>query len=623
MHNVNQSWVDNQEKQLRKETLLRLSVFNQQVVPLYSEVDDSGLHANQITCLELMAVRELDGRSSAEFTIKRANLNFDNFHWKATSTFRISCYSNGSLVYEELSDDVSGTVNDVELIIFSPEFEEDVIDIYYACFGSLIELENKDIQELNYKAHCSVINEDLPYHKVSFKTIQKSFPLDYTVVMYAEVGYKGIQYIPLGCGYYYLDRNSYANDGFVQQYNFIDILSTLTQKFVLNNANNGTYKSFVEMLLSNKNSYVKMPFVPNFDNSNLSTSFAMNGYRSSVYEKTIAQTLQMVAQANGLALYVDEKNIIKFTKPQLSAVPYVADTNDMWLLESPATTSDERARRLTINAMKTEIEKEDNVNPIQLASFVSVSGQQEYVAEINGIYTGLALSSGSFVYSSQNYLVIRQNSAGVTTNITAMVQWGEPQVKNSMVYDIDLDGTAEYTLNLELGYDPNFTAVSEHYTYWLARNRSQTLQVRYDSKYFLLDKIESALKEYSDFIIEDLSATYGNGCKGTIKGRVMQTRLLPPTIQNVENGGITIVNPNADDVELVMVLNDTEVSQYGYSFKANETKTIWDNDLQTAYNEWVDNGYGRKTDFFVYFEDGSGQELLYLDSKNAIVFGGK
>ena len=622
MHNVRQNWVDNQESQLRKETLLRLSIFNQQVVPLYSEVDDSTYHANQVTCLELMAVHELDGRSSAEFTIKKTNLNFDNFHWKATSTFRIICYSNGSVVYEGLSDDVSGVVNDVELIIFTPEFEEDVIDIYYACFGSLIELENKDIQELNYKAHCSVINEDLPYHKVSFKTIQKSFPLGYTVIMYAEVGYKGIQYIPLGCGYYYLDRNSYANDGFVQQYNFIDVLSTLTQKFVLDNTNNDGYKSFVERLLSNKNSYVKMPFVPNFDNSNLSTNFTMNGYRSSVYEKTIAQTLQMVAQASGLTLYVDEQNIINFVKPEVYT-PYISDTNDMWLLEKPATTSDEKARRLTINAMKTEIAKEDNVNPIQLASFVSVSGQQEYVVEINGIYTGLALSSGSFVYSSQNYLIIRQNNAGVTTNITARVQWGEPQVKNSMVYDIDLDGSAEYTLNLELGYNPDFAVVRNHYTYWLERNKSQTLQVRYDSKYFLLDKIESSLKEYSDFIIEDLSATYGNGCKGTIKGRVIQERLLPPIIQNVANGGITIVNPNADYVELVMILNDTEVSQYVYPFNANETKTIWDNDLQNAYDEWVADGYGRKTDFFVYFEDGSGQELAYLDSKNVIVFGGK
>lgn len=619
MHNVSQSWVDNQENQLRKETLLRLSIFNQQVVPLHSEIDIwDTLNANKIACLELMAVHELDGRNTAKFHIKKSNLNFDNFHFKSNTPFWIRCYDGeGTMVYEEYSDDIGGIINNVELITFSPEYQSDVLEIYYACFGSQIELTNKDIQELNYNAHCSIINEDLPYHKITLKTIQKSFPLDYEVVMYAEVGYNDIQYIPLGCGYYYLDRNSYANDGFVQQYNFVDVISSMTHKFIYGRTSEtNTYKVLVERALdntvfANPITYPSFPArcVPNYDISNIPTTSTTNLPN----ERTCAEVLQLIAQASGLTLYVDEHNIIKFVKPE-TYTPYISDTNDMWLLEKPITTATEKVGKLSVSSSRLKVASTGNQG-----SFTPIIGMNHI--ELNGIYNITSPTSTLGVDVITYNYIMKDYSASVSQTISASEF--EYRVKAQQVYVINADSQSNVSLELEIASQPDFTTVSNHCLYWLEKNQCQTLQVRYDSKYFLLDKIGSALKEYSDIVVEDLSATYGNGCKGTIKGRVMQERLLPPIIQNVENGGITIVNPNADYVELVMVLNDTEISQYGYSFKANETKTIWDNDLQNAYDEWVADGYGRKTDFFVYFEDGSGQEFAYLDSKNVIVFGGK
>ena len=624
MHNVSTYWEDNQESQLRKKTLVELNVFNLGIIP--SKITWSGV-AGTINCVDLFAFEDLQDQDSITFEFD------DTFSFNGGD---IECESRGNgeptiLIYDNFDTLLdSGEIPDVKarattynnvykIVIENDQTQSEIDIVYLSLFGS-VKLVNNDIEKMTYQAHCDVLNKDLPYHKVNFTTIQKSFPVGERVVGYFKIGYHTNydEYIPLGCGYYYLDKqDGYKNDGFRQQYKFIDIISTLTQKYRFNNTTNYDYQSLVSRILISPTQYIKS-YVPNFDNSNLSTQPTMNIEWSSVYEHTIAEVLQLVAQASGLVLYVDEKNIIKFKAIQANQAYIITDTNDMWLLDKPITDELDKVKTLIVNGCKCEKEFGSGGSSVNVGQFTTVSGQTRYYVELEGIYTGLGISSGTALYTSNNYIVIQHTTPNTTVNINAGYRWTTPKPKSSQQYSVLANGEFDYTLNLELAYFPLYTDVSNHYVGWLRKNKQHTLSIRLDPKYYVLDKLNSGFKEYGDFVIEDISAVFQNGYKGTFKGRIIEERLQAPIVY-VYSDRIEVVNPNGVEVEWQSYDETSMMSSYTLS--PNETKIIYytdDANLYYAYQNWVSLGI---TQYSCYFNDRN-LEQDYLDSKSVKIFGG-
>lgn len=626
MHAVSQDWVDNEEKQLSGKTDLRFQLFSIATPPVRCVKNGNAV----CNCLELFAVSNCSNANdyitfyfaerynrivfnSNTYRDNKANCTIEFWGTSLTPPFTPQL-----LLTINAGQDMptSSYLDNVQYVVVKGNTKYMLLD------GIKTELTNSDIVEATYKAHCSAINIDLPYHKVVFSTIEKSFPIYNALLGYFEVGYND-EYITLGCGYYYADKGGYKNDGFIQSYKFVDIISMLSQKYIFKNSSIYTMHDLLEMMLTPSTTYLtsipELKYVPNYVDGNYFDQNELLGYSNTPYNKTVAEVLQMVAQTKGAILYVDENNIIRFKSQQLIDFPTIHDTNDMWLLEKPVENVEESVKNLTVNFKRMAIT--DTPTPPELIG--TYTGKTDYRIDLSqyGIVSLENVSGGTALISisSLNMVYITASGSSVQFDLVYINKHSQQVIET---YDLAVSGSGKnMILDIELCGTPSSNTLIQDVVDFLKLTTKQSMVVRFDSKYYVLDKLTSDYREYSDFIIEDIQTTYGQGSKGTIKGSVVKKRLRAPIVKDFNGLGIVIINPNPVSVRLTNYF-DTSVFQNTYNFEPLQERTILyssDTDLYLAYGLWQNDN---DVSAYGYFDDGTGAETDYLDSKDTRLFGG-
>ena len=629
MHNVSNAWKTNQNSQLRKKTDIKAYLFNG------AKPD----WARKIGALDFIYCKEAMSFSLVG-TTNTIDFGFDTpiditFGGQKGVKFDISpIYINTTSHYstqitlKDSSNNVIASFN-LATIFRNPTTYQNVSQIEFKVIGNEagaiarakcryfsitkpIELDSGDIESLEYKAHADVLNKDLPYHKIVVKTIEKPIPLS-VMCAYFTIGYKGInngndEFIPLGCGYYYLDTAGY--DEFKQQYTFKDTLKDLINPYVYKSyLGVNDLRSYASAGLYNPTNILYPVKKQNYDVSMISQT-------SSQYipiDKTIAEVLQMIGQADCKTLFVDNSNIITYKDFRLSA-PNI-DDNPFWLLEKPVVAQSEKARNLLMTAYSWQIKYFNSAQVKEtFATFTATqTGDASFRFE-KGYYSA-TINGYAFTTNNVNYFETSVGS-GITYNLEALGEYYESAIE-SQNKTISQNGDTDYTLDIHFLKDVNFNDMFDYYTYWLGLWHNLNLNVRLDPKYTILDKIKS--DKYGTFIIEDIEATYNGGYSGAIKGRIITPKIKAPilkskTITSSTSYSFEIYNPNTDyDVDLLVAYNGGTLS---FTISPLETITLdYSNasQLSTDVANWLVENLSSDVNAYFEYEDDYGN---VVDSDN-------
>lgn len=639
MHNVSNAWKTNQNSQLRKKTDIKAYLFNgakPDWARKYGALDF-------IYCKEAMSFSLVGTTNTIDFGFDTPiDITFGGqkgvkFDISPIYTDTTNHYST-QITLKDSSNNVIASFN-LATIFINPTTYQNVSTIEFKVIGNEagaiasarcryfsitkpIELDSGDIESLEYKAHADVLNKDLPYHKIVVKTIEKPIPLS-VMCAYFTIGYKGInngndEFIPLGCGYYYLDTASY--DEFKQQYTFKDIISSLTQKYIWGDLQaTADYYTIASRALNSRFSFLSIDAtarsrgvpttcVPNHDISLVpftNTTVFPN-------EKSVAETLQMIAQASGLTLYVNANNIISFVDTKTTSI--TTDQNIFWILEKPKVSHSEKWRTLTINSYRYKNKGSEAITSIESGSPLGV-----YFVDVKGAYSNIQSSHTKNAGDVFTYNFIEQNITQTTFNITYTGVRFDLDIYYTSYYRSNA-GDTDFTLDLEIASDPDLGVVSSHYTYWLNHWHNLNLNVRLDPKYTIGDVLKN--DAYGSFIIEDIEATYNGGYSGAIKGRIITPKIKAPilkskTITSATSYSFEIYNPNTDyNVDLLVAYNGGTLS---FTISPLETITLdYSNasQLSTDVANWLVENLSSDVNAYFEYEDDYGS---VVDSDNTIL----
>lgn len=640
MHNVSNAWKENQNSQLRKKTNIKGFIFvgeekvSRVVAGLPAPIDNQCISV----CPECLAFTHLSKGKHIDFELSSAitlkfgsDVSFDCAPLNSDTTLANSIFitlydghspSSSTILLQKTNlanlINTSTTISGVEMIRFELDGNGNADELGICKYFSSkkpIELKSGDIETLTYRGHAKVLNENLPYQKITLRTIEKSLPYILNCA-YFEIGYDEIdngddEYIPLGSGYYYLDTANY--DEFKQQYVFKDTIASLTNPYIYKPFSSDLNLTITSLASRGLTTTVKLypNYKPNFDFSSLGNT--ITAYIP--MDKTVGEVLQMIGQADCKTLYLNEYNLITYKDFRYSTI--LQDDNPVWILNKPKIVKGAKPKRLQV---KTYSIRRDTAQQFTITSFTATSSGYACL-NFDKAYYLLTVNNRTLDQiggiDNITYIEFYANS-GTTYTIGASAYY---EIVNAYadVFTISSNGEADYTLDLYVVSTNVLGGYKDYYTYWLSKYYDLSLETRLDPKYTLLDILQS--DKYGAFIIEDIEATYNGGYRGRISGRIIEPKIKAPilksrNIASISNYTFEIYNPNTDfPVDLIVHYSSGDLT---YTIMPLETLELnHDNasDLEYAVGYWLDDDLTNEV--FCYFE--YDDDLTSVQSDNTIL----
>lgn len=433
--------------------------------------------------------------------------------------------------------------------------------------GNGVDITSDEIKQLSYKAHVDVLNKDLPYHKIDLQTLKLYSPNDIQCALFF-VGYPSInEYVFLGCGYYYLQE--YKKQGINQILKFVDCLSTMTNLYCYSfptQVSGYAEPSFVIRWATHYHASFGLnatgwrSWLPTYNFQNVDYSSAKLtsvGRFIPRGNKSCAETLQKVALAYGLTLYVNGENQIVFE--DLQAKSHIYDSNKLWLMKSPKNDDLDKVGTLTRQSYKVGtydsgkvLYQQDSGEVIENADRILVLDESYAYGESLQINGHPSVSTGNGTFNTVKFVESQNVAITITNTVYNLTLCDRSKTTvfsgSDVNYNVVID-TVGLNEDAHLGID--------YAVYWLNRmgNYGKTsINVRLDPKYDVCDILNN--EKYGEFVVCDINATYNGAYSGSLSGVARLPFIEAPIVSDIQtnNGCLEcdIFNPNDKELELTI-----------------------------------------------------------------------
>ena len=667
MKNVSNDWINYFNQQLVGSTDIGITAFRNNNI---KRVDYFSLTTAKCCCLEALGFSgsissnasyvKITFKSPISTTNLLSKIKTSGHYTNLGIQLKLYCFNSSDTQVAELYfdyDDMnansvsitsSETISYAKLCIDSSTGIGQTINLYidYIYFNDIFNYNGKDYTNIQYKAHLSPTNADLPYHEITTTFLGNTIfavgtPMLFRVSIPDE-------YIRLGCGYYYVKEVDYDRKSDKTKVVCVDLLSTLTQPYSWGLFNFSHYG-----IVSGVGVWTNEQFYDTDDTwQDLTTGdlidIAFNSYKyynhlpticvpndiDKYYDgtsgipvnRTVAETLQLIAQAKGTLLYLNGDNKFRF---------YSLPTTTPYYYELPI-----------INVKtKVDVDKRDIVKDITIIECATIN-ESQYENYITGAEEGilgnwqidevLDVDDGKIKVNfehafstlngnDQESFTPNATSSNFTT-ITAyertyamcyfeatpkasvisgnqLSYYGYPlAVKevSTQVYKINNEGVS-WTLKAELGHHTQRNAYN-HLLNVAKSPRNFTTTVRFDPRFEIGDFIRIYEDNENVFkcFLTDINMNYNGGFSAELKGLVWEADYLPPIIKSFTTFNhdgeyeLTVENPNDYPTNLWFYHSTTQQGTGYISFgrmEAFETKTYHDTDVNiTGFIEDYEDG---------------------------------
>lgn len=583
MKTVSQDWINEQKKPFRARTSIRLTLLTSPYTPYRvsqglaycncKEALSFILDANETIIFEFeneFDIKSLYSSCSGSGTITIINAN--------GTTTKTIVVNNGAYI------DAWTPAVKCKTIMFSTSAGQTLRFEYGYINGTNYKkvLSTGDIVNLNYKSFTDIWNKSLPYQKVSFVKSGDTLAISKMTPLLVEVSQYPDEWVKLGCGFFFLDNFQINSDENTTTYYFTDFLSTLTLRYRGAYLNQQTLRDIMHQALDIDLTNIKYPDYAQFNwgvewvgnpTQDKTWDYETLGMNP-VIDRTVPETILMVAQTIGVMFYLGENNRIYFNS--LNKWNYDIYSPRMYAVGNYSKvkfTDNECYSTISINrySYPTSIPQDDFVVfEGSLWNYNEETQKYEAMIDTDGWCSFIPMSSDPSDYSYVDTFNATNNYVYMTASVSTAYykvksnnnpdNWKPIKVGTSHIphgyRQPNLDAlNLDLFLSYQMGDDGNsagkYIRDVAHATRYFETN------VRFDARFEVGDfvLIQDRNQEYACYIT-DIDATFNGGLNARVKGMLWLDRgepiLLKNLVYDLDNNtfSFTLVNNNNFKVEV-------------------------------------------------------------------------